>query len=42
MASMASLEHLVKSYDIGDQLDDISSADPPAYLRQLAARLAAA
>jgi hypothetical protein len=25
---------LVKSYDIGDLLDDIASADPPAYLRR--------
>ena len=31
---MASYEHLVKSYDIGDELDDIASADPPAYLRR--------
>jgi hypothetical protein len=34
MAPMASFEHLLKSYDIGDQLDDIASADPPAYLRR--------
>jgi hypothetical protein len=31
---MAGFEHLVKSYDIVDQLDDIASADPPAYLRR--------
>ena len=31
---MAGYEHLVKSYDVGDQLDDIASADPPAYLRR--------
>ena len=31
---MAAYEHLVKSYDVGDQLDDIASADPPAYLRR--------
>jgi hypothetical protein len=31
---MASFEHLVKSYDVGDQIDDIASADPPAYLRR--------
>jgi hypothetical protein len=31
---MATFEHLVKSYDLGDQLDDIASADPPAYLRR--------
>jgi len=34
MAPMATYEHLVKSYDIGDLLDDIASADPPAYLRR--------
>ena len=32
--SMAAYEHLVKSYDVGAQLDDIASADPPAYLRR--------
>ena len=31
---MATYEHLVKSYDVGDLLDDIASADPPAYLRR--------
>jgi hypothetical protein len=31
---MADFEHLLKSYDVGDQLDDIASADPPAYLRR--------
>jgi hypothetical protein len=31
---MSDYEHLVKSYDIGDQLDEIASADPPAYLRR--------
>ena len=31
---MADFEHLVKSYDVSDQLDDIASADPPAYLRR--------
>jgi hypothetical protein len=31
---MAGFEHLVKSYDVGDLLDDIASADPPAYLRR--------
>jgi hypothetical protein len=31
---MAGFEHLLKSYDVGDLLDDISSADPPAYLRR--------
>lgn len=34
MAAMASFEHLVKSYDVRDELDDIASADPPAYLRR--------
>jgi hypothetical protein len=34
MEAMAAFEHLVKSYDVGDQLDDIASADPPAYLRR--------
>ncbi len=31
---MAAFEHLLKSYDVADLLDDISSADPPAYLRR--------
>ena len=31
---MADFEHLVKSFDVRDQLDDIASADPPAYLRR--------
>jgi hypothetical protein len=31
---MATFEHLVKSYNVGDLLDDIASADPPAYLRR--------
>ena len=31
---MANYEHLVKFYDIADLLDDIASADPPAYLRR--------
>jgi len=34
MEAMASYEHLLKSYDVGDQLDEIASADPPAYLRR--------
>jgi hypothetical protein len=34
MGLMAAFEHLVKSYDVGDLLDDIASADPPAYLRR--------
>lgn len=31
---MASFEHLLKSFDVGDQLDDIASSDPPAYLHR--------
>jgi hypothetical protein len=31
---MAGFEHLVVSYDVGDPLDDIASADPPAYLHR--------
>jgi hypothetical protein len=31
---MAGFEHLLKSYDVRDQLDEIASADPPAYLRR--------
>jgi hypothetical protein len=31
---MAGFEHLVKSYNVRDQLDDIASADPPAYLKR--------
>jgi hypothetical protein len=31
---MAGFEQLLKSYDIGDELDDIASSDPPAYLRR--------
>lgn len=31
---MAAFEHLLKSYDVSDLLDDIASADPPAYLRR--------
>jgi hypothetical protein len=34
MGSMSGFEHLVKSYDVSDLLDDIASADPPAYLRR--------
>jgi hypothetical protein len=34
MGAMAIYEHLVKSYDVRDLLDDIASADPPAYLRR--------
>src|SRR3984885_1069411 len=31
---MAGFEHLIQSYDVGDLLDDIASAEPPAYLRR--------
>jgi hypothetical protein len=34
MEPMATFEHLLKSYNVGDLLDDIASADPPAYLRR--------
>jgi hypothetical protein len=34
MQPMAAFEHLVKSYDVSDLLDDIASADPPSYLRR--------
>ena len=31
---MAGFEHLLNSYDVRDMLDEIASADPPAYLRR--------
>jgi hypothetical protein len=34
MGAMADYEHLLKSYDVADLLDEISSSDPPAYLRR--------
>ena len=34
MDTMSSFEHLLQSCDVGDMLDDIASADPPAYLRR--------
>jgi hypothetical protein len=34
MGPMAAYEHLVKSYSVSDLLDEIASADPPAYLRR--------
>jgi hypothetical protein len=34
MDSMAGFEHLLNSCDVSDMLDDIASADPPAYLRR--------
>ena len=39
---MAGFDHLLKSYDVGDLLDEIASAEPPAYLRRLFAELPAA
>jgi hypothetical protein len=42
MRSMAEFEHLVKAYDVGDLLDDVASADPPAYLRRCFAECRAA
>jgi hypothetical protein len=42
MRAMAGFEHLVKSYDVGDLLDDIASADPPAYLKRCFAEGSAA
>ena len=34
MEPMAAYEHLLKAYDVADLLDEIASADPPAYLRR--------
>jgi hypothetical protein len=34
MRRMAGFEHLLKSYGVGDKLDEIASSDPPAYLRR--------
>jgi hypothetical protein len=31
---MAGFEHLVESYDVGDLVDDIASANPPAYMHR--------
>ena len=31
---MAGFENLLKSYEVRDLLDDIASADPPAYLKR--------
>lgn len=38
MGPMAAYEHLVKSYNVRDLLDDIASADPPAYRRRILER----
>jgi hypothetical protein len=34
MDTMTGFEHLLQSCDVGDMLDAIASADPPAYLRR--------
>jgi hypothetical protein len=34
MGRMAGFDHLLKSYNVRDELDDIASSDPPAYLRR--------
>lgn len=34
MGRMAAYEHLLKSHNVTDQLDQIASADPPADLRR--------
>jgi hypothetical protein len=34
MRPMAGFEHLIQSYDVGDLVDEIASAEPPAYLRR--------
>jgi hypothetical protein len=34
MRAMAGFEHLIQSFDVGDLLDEIASAEPPAYLRR--------
>jgi hypothetical protein len=31
---MTGFDHLLKSYDVSDELDAIASSDPPAYLRR--------
>lgn len=31
---MPGFEHLIESYDVGDLLDEIASAEPPAFLRR--------
>jgi hypothetical protein len=33
--SVQDFEHLLRSYDFSDLLDEIASADPPAYLRRV-------
>jgi hypothetical protein len=34
MPAMTGFEHLLKSYDVADELDAIASADPPSYMRR--------
>jgi hypothetical protein len=34
MQTMAAFEHLLGFRDVGDMLDEIASAEPPAYLRR--------
>jgi hypothetical protein len=34
MDTMTGFEHLLQSCDVADMLDDIASADPPAYLHR--------
>ena len=31
---MTFFEHVLKSYDVGDEIDAIASSDPPSYLRR--------
>ena len=42
MAPVADWEHLLKSYDIADLVDEVASAEPPAYLRRCFAEAASA
>jgi hypothetical protein len=41
-SSMTGFEHLLKSYNVGDAVDDIASADPPSYLRRCFAEASSA
>ena len=34
MHSVTGFEHLLKSFDVSDLLDEIASADPPAFLKR--------
>ena len=42
MTPVAGFDHILKSYDTADLLDDIASSDPPAYLRRCFAEGSAA